>query len=204
MLESERKKLFDPKIEYVNIGISEGGVAYGMIPVMWDSTAAAYNMKSPNVFISPEDLCDGEVMARIRSLNVRGLYIYTPLDDYGFIADFSDLYDIHIECAENMKNLDFLSEMHDCAMLFLHNANLSDIDVLWEVKKANKGIVRAFRYVGLYDCNVDKTPDFSDCRCYFTEFLVWSKPENAERDREKWSSLNALTKKYYLIQPKKK
>lgn len=204
MLEAERKKLFDPKREYLNIGISEGGAVYGIIPVMWESTAGAYNMKSPDVFIAPEDLDDREIMDRIFSLTVHGLYIYTPLPDYSFIGRFPDLWDIHIERAENMKNLDFLREMHDCSMLFIAHATLTDIDVVWDVKAADRGIVQAFRYLGLYDCRVDKAPDCSNPKYHFTEFLVWSKPENRERDLEKWADVPAFTKKYYNIEPKKR
>ncbi len=202
MLETERKKLFDPDREYLNIGISEGGVVYGITPIFWESSAAAFNMRTPDVYIAPEDLLDGEVMSRILSLTVHGLYIYTPLEDYSFIGRLTDLWDLHIERAENMKNLDFLSEMHELSMFFLHNADLPDMDVIWEVKQADKGIVQAFRYVCLYDCRIDKSPDFSIPKCHFTEFLVWSKPERAASDREKWSDLVAHTKRYFIIEPK--
>ncbi len=204
MLDTERKKLFDPKREYLNIGISEGGVVYGIIPVMWESTAGAFNMKTPDVFIAPEDLSDEAVMDRIYSLTVQGLYIYTPLEDYGFISRLTDLWDIHIEGAENMKSLDFLSEMHDCSMLFLAHAHLSDIDTVYKVKEADRGIVQAFRYLGLYDCRVERPTECSNPKCYFTELLVWSRPENRERDMEIWQSASALTKKYYPIEPKER
>lgn len=203
MLQTEREKLFDPKREYLNLGISEGGAVYGVIPVMWESTAAAFNMKSPSIFISPEDLSDSEIMARICSLDLLGLYIYTPLEDYSFIEKFTDLRDIHIERGENIKNLDFLREMHECSMLFLAHANLTDIDRVWEVKEADRGIVQAFRYLGLYDCRVDRAPGTDNPKCYCTELLIWSSPENRARDMEIWKDTPALTKKYYVIEPKK-
>lgn len=199
MLETERKKLFDPEMEYLNLGISKGGVVYSVIPVFWESTAGAFSMKTPNVFIAPEDLHDKEIMDRVFSLTVHGLYIYAPLDDYSFIAGFTDLWDIHIERAEGMKNLDFISEMQDCAMIFLADASLADIDVICRVKEADKGIVQAFRYVCLYDCNIENAPDFSGTKCHFTEFIVWSRPENSERDREQWSKIPAGTKRYFAI-----
>ena len=202
MLESERTKLFDPKREYVNIGISDGGVVYSITPIFWESSAAAFSMKTPDVYIAPEDLSDPEIMSRIRSLTVHGLYIYTPLRDYSFIAELTELWDLHIERAENIKNLDFLAEMHELSMLFIHNVDLPDMDVIFRVKKADKGIVGAFRYICLYDCRIGRTPDFSDPKLHFTEFLVWSKPENAQRDRDTWSETVAYTKKYFIIENK--
>ena len=202
MLESERIKLFDPKREYLNLGISDGGAVYSIIPVFWESSAGAFSMKTPDVFIAPEDLSDKEIMDRVFSLTVHGLYVYAPLEDYSFIAKFPELWDIHIERAEGLTNLDFLSEMHDCAMIFLASASLSDIDVIRRVKEADKGIVQAFRYVCLYDCNIEKIPDFSNTKCRFTELIIWSRAENSESDRERFSAISATTKKYFVIKPK--
>ena len=118
MRDSEREKLFDPKREYLNLGISEGGVFYNRTQVVWESTAAAYNMKCPDVYIAPEDIFDEEIMARIFSLTVRGLYIYTAIDDYSFIGRLTELWDIHIREAYKMPSLDFLKDLHDVSMLF--------------------------------------------------------------------------------------
>ena len=200
MLDRERERLFDPKREFVNIGISEGGVCYSVTQILWKSSAGAFNSRTPDVYIAPEDLLDKEIFDRICSLTVQGLYIYTPLEDYSFISKLTTLWDLHIRCGENIKNLDFLSTLDDCMMLVICNAKLDDVDVIRRVKSANRGINFAFGYLGFYDCEIERPMDFADTRCYFTELLVWSRPENRERDKELWSSADAYTKEFYLIQ----
>ena len=54
MLEKERKALFERDKDYISIGISEGGVHYGINPVMWEGTASAFNMRTQDIFIAPE------------------------------------------------------------------------------------------------------------------------------------------------------
>lgn len=201
MLETERQKLFDPKREYLQLGISEGGVHYNTTAVVWVNTVSAYNMRCPNVSIAPEDLQDKEIFDRICSLKVIGLYIYAPLDDYSFISRFPDLMDLCIRCAHKLKNLDFLKDTPDLGMLFLDGATLPDLDIIWKVKASGGGFL-PFRCVGLFNCNIGRATEPFKPSQRFTEFLVWSLAENAERDREMWSSVSALTKKYYQIKPR--
>ncbi|MBO7196536.1 MAG: hypothetical protein J6V80_04325 [Clostridia bacterium] len=198
MLASEREKLFDPKREYVSIGISDGGVCYSVTPVMWENTASAFNMKTPELFIAPEDLLDREIFDRICSLQVLGLYVYTSLDDYRFISHFHDLRDLHVRCCAKLCDLDFLSDLTDLGMLFLEGASLRDVDVIWEVKASGRGFM-PYRQVGLFDCNIDRAPKVDVEKQGFTEFLVWSRAENSARDRELWKDVAAFTKKYYTI-----
>ena len=202
MLDTERERLFDPKREYLNLGISEGGKVYGVTHVVWDSTAAAYNMRPPEVFIAPEDLRDGEIMDRIRSLTVRGLYIYAPLEDYGFIGEMRDIWDLHIREGYNIRSLDFLRSLDDCLMLFLGGVTVDDLDVILEVKGANRGFTIPFRYLGLYDCNIKTPMDFTDPKCFFTELILWSRPENKQRDAETFSQVKALKRLHYDIKPR--
>ncbi len=199
MLESERKKLFDPEMEYLSIGISEGGICYSITPIVWENTASAFGTKPPDLYIAPEDLMDEEIFGRIRSLMVLGLYIYVPLEDYSFISKLPHIRDLHIREGENIKNLDFLSNLSECMMLFLCNADLEDIDIIWEAKKTCKGFIAPYNCLGLYDCKVKRATYQSERKLRFTEFLVWSTPENRSADMEKWSGIAAFTKKYYTI-----
>ena len=200
MLEKERKALFERDKDYISIGISEGGVHYGIIPVMWEGTASAFNMRTPDIFIAPEDLLDGEIMERLESFTVYGLYIYAPLDDYGFISCFKSLQDLHIEGARKLNSLDFLAELVDLSMLFIEGASLDNVDLIWDIKTSGKGFM-PYRNIGLYDCDVARAPSSEYPPCRFTEFLVWSRAENAQRDRELWADVVALTKRYYLVDP---
>lgn len=202
MLDTERARLFDPKREHVNLGITEGGKVYNVTPVVWDSTAAAYNMRPPEIFIAPEDLSDPEIMDRIKSLTVRGLYIYAALEDYSFIGEMREIWDLHIREGHNIRSLDFLSRLDDCLLLLLGNVTVDDMDVILEVKGANRGFSVPFRYLGLYDCNIRTPLDFTDPKCHFTELILWSRPENKERDAELWSEVKALKRFHYDIKPK--
>lgn len=199
MLESERKKLFDPEREYANIGISEGGVCYSITPIVWETTASAFNTRTPDIYIAPEDLKDEEIWGRICSLVIRGLYIYVPLEDYSFISKLTTIWDLHIRDGENIKNLDFLSGVPECMMLFLCNATLDNVDIIWEMKKTCKGFISPYSRLGLYDCKVNRAPDPEDLMLRFTEFLVWSRPENRASDMEKWRAVPGFTKKYFTI-----
>lgn len=196
MLESERKRLFDPKTEYINLGITPKGAVYDVTPVMWEKTSTAFNMKTPNLFIAPEDLSCGEIMERIKSLSVYGLYIYTSLEDYGFISQLPDLMDIHIRRANNIKNLDFLRDNAECSMLFISGAKLPDIDIIGEIKRSGRGIL-PYRYIGLYDCNIASPLNCEGIR--FSEFIIWSRSENIESDVKKWRSPAVPEMKFYKI-----
>jgi hypothetical protein len=200
MTESERQKLFDPEREYLNLGITEGGVERGVISVPWEQTSNAFNMKTPNVYISPEDLLDVEIFERIRSLNLLGLYIFTPLDDYSFISKLTTLWDLNIRQAQNLKSLDFLKDLPEIRMLMLYGAELDNVDVIFDMKRESKSFLYPFRCVGFYDCKIEKTPKFQDQSRSFGEFIVWQRPERDERER--WRSVPAGKNKYYVIEPK--
>lgn len=202
MLDSQREKLFNTRKQYISIGITTGGVVYDITPVMWERTASAFNMKVPDFYIAPEDLLDEEIMNRICSLVVQGVYIYAPLDDYSFVARFAELQDLHIRQAERLKNVDFLADLVDMSMIFLEGATLPDLDIIWQIKTSGRGFL-PYRQVGLYDCNISRAPDESLMKESFSEFLVWSLPENMERDKELWSKVCSGTKRHFEAKPKK-
>lgn len=201
MLDTERRKLFDPKREYLNLGVNGDGEFYSVTPIMWVNGVSAHKMRTPDVYITPADLLDREIFDRIRSLCVLGLYIYVPLEDYNFISELSDLRDIHIECAEGLKSLDFLHHTPECELLFLHKASLPDIDAVWEVKSSGVGFM-PMEEIGLYDCNIGRATEPYEPKQRFYEFLVWSRPENAERDRNMWTEVASSTKRYFVLKPK--
>lgn len=61
MIKSERDKLNNRDSEYLSIGITSDGAPRGSIGVSWEKTAHAFNMRTPNVYLSPEDLRDEEM-----------------------------------------------------------------------------------------------------------------------------------------------
>ena len=194
MIASEREKLLKRESEYLSIGITENGVPYMSIGIPWVATAHAYNMRTPNVYISPDDLQDEEVMSLIGRFKVIGCYIWTSLTDYGFLSRFKELQDINIKNGDAVRDLEFLSELHECRMLYLRNAKLKDLDVIVKVKKNSKTSFGAFRCICLNNCEVEDLSIFETEKVHFSEFLVW-KPKGSN-ERERWNVVSAGTRRY--------
>lgn len=200
MIETERNKLNSRKSEYLSIGITPGGMCLTAVGIPWETTASAYNMRIPDVYLSPEDLQDEEMMRLLESYKVIGCYIWTPLDDYSFLARFKDLQDICIYYGDAIRNLDFLSELYDCRMLYLHNAKLKNLDVIVEVKKKSKDSFGCLKCIGLDTCEVKDLSVFKTEKVQFLEFLVWKPKGSNEKGR--WNVISAMTKRYYEYEKK--
>ena len=192
MIQSEKEKLLNRESEYLSIGITEGGVAYSITGVPWERTSHAFNMKIPDVYISPEDLHDEEMLKTLRGYKLIGCYIYAPLDNYDFLSTFKDIRDLHIENAGKLRSLDFLYEMRDCDMFFLHGATLDNLDVITEVKKARRGIFGDFRCLGLDECDIGDIESLAEVS--FSELIVWGKDKS---EAERYKKIPASTFRYY-------
>ena len=190
MLQCEREKLYNRDSEYLSIGISEDGTSYGRYPVPWDSTANAYNMKLPKVYISKDDLNDKELMAKICEFKVHGCYIFCPLENYDFLSRFTDMADLNIYQAYSLKNLSFLKSFKECHMLFVSKAHLKDIN---EVVGSEPYFMARPRCLALYDCIVDDISYLKDKKVNFNELVICNPKSRDERGR--WNGLYRV--KYY-------
>ena len=195
MIQSEREKLFREDRGFVSIGVTQGGVPRRRIGIPWEVTAHAYNMRIPNVYIAPEDLQDGEIMEQLRNSNVIGCYIWTPLEDYRFLAEFKQIEDIRICCADALRDLDFLDGLYACDMLFLQNAKLKNLNAIIKAKQAGEKLFGCLRCVGLENCRVEDLSAFETEEVQFSEFLVWQPEGSNEGDR--WCVISARTRRYY-------
>lgn len=195
MIMSQRDKLNNYTDEYLSIGITIGGEPRNNIGVPWEATTHAFNMRLPAVYLSPEDLQDEEIMGLIKSYKVIGCYIWAPLDDYSFLARFKDLRDINIKNGAALRNLDFLSGLHECRMLYLQNAKLKNLDVIVDVKKNSKTMFGCLRCIGLDDCEVEELSVFETEKVHFSEFLIWKTKGSNERGR--WNVISADNRRYY-------
>ena len=195
MIVSEMEKLINRASEYLSIGITENGEPRRTIGVPWEATAHAFNMRTPDVYISPEDLNNDEIMRRIASYKVIGCYIWAPLTDYSFLSKFSDLQDINIKNGAAIRSLDFLSELYECRMLYLQNAKLDNLNVLVNVKKTSKTMFGCLRCIGLDNCSVEDLSIFETEDVRFSEFLIWL-PEGSNQ-RKRWAVISAGTRRYY-------
>ena len=58
--------------------------------IPWDKTSNAFNMRTPNIYIAPEDLQNQEIMSQIAKKKVDGCYIFEELKDYTFLKEFTE------------------------------------------------------------------------------------------------------------------
>ena len=195
MIESERNKLINRDSEYLSIGITLGGAHRMSVGVPWQVTAHAFNMRTPDVYISPEDLQDEALMELIQSYKVIGCYIWAPLKDYSFLARFKYLQDINIKNGDAITNLDFLTELYECRMLYLQNAALENLDIIVEVKKNSTAILGGLRCVGLDNCVVKDLSVLKNEKVHFSEFLVWM-PEGSN-EVSRWDVVSAGKFQYF-------
>ena len=195
MIASQKELLQNKTGEYLSIGITEGGKPRTSIGVPWESTAHAFNMRTPNVYLAPEDLLDEQIMALVCSHKVIGCYIWVALENYDFLTRFRDLQDLNIKNGDAIRNLDFLEALGDCGMLYLQNAKLPNLNTIVEMKKQSKSSFRVLRCVGLDNCTVEDLSAFETTDIHFSEFLIWNPQSRNERDR--WEAVSASTKRYY-------
>lgn len=195
MLASERERLENWDRYRINIGINETGEPRGITPVYWKNTATAYNMDTPNLYISKDDLADEEIMSLISKFGVSGCYIFCQLNDYSFLNNFKDIYDLTICDGVNLKDLSFLMHLDNCDMLTLKNAHLKNLDELVELQAIHK--CTHPRNIVLYNCEIDDISRLVDSNCLFCEFIVYNPKDRNERER--WKHVSKMTSGYYEL-----
>lgn len=169
MLEEQKKILEEQSRDYLSIGITADGDYQRVIPVPWQYTSNAFNMKRPTVYLSPEDLSDPELMALLESYQVRGMYIFTPLEDYSFIARFRGLWDVYICRGGGWIDLSFMNEIPDWNMFYLSDAMIPDISPVFRSKTE-----RIFKRqkICLTNYRIDSPEDDSDGNVFISELLM--------------------------------
>ncbi|MBQ7779369.1 MAG: hypothetical protein IJ404_02645 [Clostridia bacterium] len=186
MVPSQKEKLLQYQGKYLNFGITEGGEPRNAIGVPWEATAHAFNMRTPDVYLAPEDLADEELMSQLRDFRILGCYIFTPLEDYSFLAGFPTLQDIHIRSGSAIRDLFFLKDLEDLFMFYLEDANLKSLEHLFTA-----GGFHSY-CLGLCNCKVaELTPP-----PHRISELVILQPEGTG-ERERWKALSALKYYYY-------
>lgn len=134
MQESQRVLLSQLSRDYLSIGITQDGDIQRVIPIPWQQTGTAFNMRRPTVYIEPSDLEDEELMARLEAFQVRGMYIFTPLEDYSFIARFKGLWDVYILRYGGWIDLSFMRQIPGWKMFHLRDAIVPDISPVFRSK----------------------------------------------------------------------
>jgi hypothetical protein len=195
MIDSEREKLFAYESEYLSIGITKDGQprTSGFVP--WESMGCAFNMKTPKIFFTREDFDDPVIMDKLKKLHILGCYIFTPLEDYGFLSQFTEIWDMHIEYGSAVQDLSFMRHMDDWFMLYIEDAHLKDLkDIFPENKKEYR---LSSRCMGFYHCQVEDISAMLGKKIFLAELMIWSKENNPE-EKAKWKQAGATRYRYYI------
>ena len=136
---------------YLSIAVSEDGTPVRSGPVPWEKSVSAFNMKPPKVTLAAADLSDPEVLDALSRCRIIGCYIFAPLEDYGFIAGFSDLADLFIRRGENIKDIAFVSGLSELFMFYLEDADIPDLEPLAECARREGGPPKCF---GFRNCRI--------------------------------------------------
>lgn len=192
MIQSERDLLFSRTSKYLSIGITEDGERRMSISVPWEDTCSAFNMNLPNVYLTEKDFEDEEIADRLKNFDICGCYIFTPLKDYSFLAQFTDIWDMYIEYGGAIRDLSFMRHM-DWGMLYLEDARLENLRALFSEDRGN-GICH--RCLGLYHCQVKDISAVVERGLYMAELLIW--PEKYEpEEKARWKKVRSGKFRYY-------
>lgn len=192
MIDSQRASLENRTGQYLNIGITEGGMPRMSIRVPWKRTASAYNMRIPDVYLAPEDLGDPEIMALLEKFCIRGCYIFVTLPDYHFLRNFRDIWDLHIYNGVGITDISFMQELKEWSHFYLEDACLENLEALFP--KDGKRRLRSY-CLGLVNCRVNDISALEQENVRLSELYILQPEGTNERDR--WKHVHASDYSYY-------
>lgn len=154
---------------YLSLGISEDGSCRQRIPIPWQNTGTAFNMRLPMVWLEPDDLEDAQLMEYLESFQVRGMYIFTPLEDYSFISRFQGLWDVYICRGGGWIDISFMRKIPDWSMFYLCDAIIPDISPVFTTRRE---MIFKRRKVCLTNYRIDSSEDDSGDITFISELLI--------------------------------
>lgn len=131
MTEADRKFLREYSKTYISIGVTADGKPRRSVWVPWERTGNAMNMRTPDLYFSPEELRDETLWAELGRFHIVGCYIFCPLEDYSFLFRLTELQDLNIYKGGALRDLRFLRQMPDWFQLHVEDAVLSDLGDLF-------------------------------------------------------------------------
>ena len=199
MIESQREKLMNYPHKYLSIGITSDGRPRGSGWVPWRSTANAFNMRTPEVFLCPADLADEALGAEPSRFHINGCYIFCPLEDYSFLTRLPELQDITIHQGGALRDLGFLRPMEDWFQLHVEDAVLENLDDLFP-DGLRKGIFSIC--VCLSGCTVRDHSALTQPDVRLSELVILM-PEGSN-DRDRWTDVRCGKYSYFEYRVKEK
>lgn len=185
MTESDKQILRSYPRKTISIGVTEAGQRRS-IHVPWQLGCNAYNMRTPDLWLSPAELLDGELWEELKQLRVIGMYIFCPLEDYGFLDRLTELQDIAIFKGGALRNLSFLRKNPDWFMLHIEDAVLSDLTDLIPPEPRRRNVC-------LSGCTVGDSSALE--RVNLSELLILM-PDGSS-DRERWQRIKCSKFGYF-------
>lgn len=183
----------------ISIGITADGVPLSNTPVPWMSTTNAYNMHTPDLYLSPADLEDPVVWEKLGSLEVVGCYIRDPLLDYSFLARLTELRDLNIYYGSNLTDISFMSTLKKCRMFYLEDATLDDLEPMFPPDHTLRDL-RAY-CLCLLNCKIRDISAVKQNAERLNELVIYQPKGTDEASR--WVEI-PLRHKYYFEYEEKK
>ena len=140
-------------------------------------------MKTPDIILTVEDLFNDVIIYELSCCHIIGVYIFTPLKDYSFLSQFTEVRDLFILHAESIDELSFVQNMPDLYMFYIESANLPDLDPLIETYNSGNHINSA-RF-GFAFCDIADTSALQRVKYPISELLIWCEKNKVEL-RDRW------------------
>ena len=195
MVKSQKEKLLNLAGGPISIGIINAGEMPKVVPIPWEGATQSFEVRQPDVYLTARDLNNAEILNLLDLSRVVGCYIWAPIEDYSIISRFEYLEDLCIKNADFMQNLNFLSSLKCCKMLYLQGAKLNDLNKIIELKKANKENFKYLSCIALDNCEIEDVSIFEKEEIHFIEFLVYKSKGKNEKSR--WKNVSAVRRRYY-------
>ena len=192
MTEQDLQTLRNFPHEYLSIGITEDGHSRQSVWVPWETTGNAFNMRTPDLYLSPAELADEEFWTELERFHVVGCYIFCPLEDYSFLNRLPELQDITIHQGGSLRDLRFLRNMKGWFQLHVEDAVLENLDDLFP-EGARKGLFSIC--VCLSGCTVKDLSALTREGIYLSELVVLA-PEGSN-DKERWKAVRCGKYSYF-------
>ena len=186
MTEAEKNILRNYPHKTISLGVTTDGHRRKGIHIPWQLSCNAYNMRTPDIWLSPAELEDSELWEELARLRVVGCYIFCPLEDYSFLNRLTAMQDLAIFRGGALRDLSFLRQMPEWYMLHIEDAVLDDLEDLIPAKPW-------MRNVCLSGCIVTDNTALS--RVNLSELLILM-PEGSG-GRERWQHIPCSKFSYF-------
>ncbi len=191
-MKSLQEQLETRSSEYLSIGITADGSRIGSIAVPWKRTGHAFNMRTPDVYMTEQDLHDPQIRELMRRFHVDGCYLFTPLEDYTILGELTELRDLTIYRGDNLTDLDFLTKMPKLHMFYLQYATLDNLDPLFSMP--TDFLSSLGRCVGFGGCTIRDISRLEHSDIQLAELVVLC-PTGAN-EQQRWASVRAHDYQY--------